>query len=678
MNLFRKKFIPIQTHPKKSKNRNRIKSYSQIRKANSQLLIENKNDKDIYQNIDIEDTIQTKSMKNTNSDEALYLEQKNYDIESSKNMKNISNLKDNTSSMNESSSINKISGKIRNNYNIDELMKYKKYNDNDNIIMKSNSYKDKGSSIYNKSYSYLNKSSSNKSGNNNTNSFNTKKYNEQNSKSNITDSVFNNNDINYINNNNNKKGLIYNYNRMDNIIKNNSKKRDKKHPKVYKSQSFSKYFNLIKNGKNNNINNTNINNINNDSTSTNDFTKLKSKYLELKNAHDLTLSKLKKEKKKNKTQEKEIEIMINSIRSIKTGEKKENNIEEMKELIDKLKEENSNFRQELILSQALINSLKSELKNTKNIKLNTIEDISISDKNSNYNYDNFNKPNNKSKNDFIKEINELNYALNKKNEILESVLIENKKLRHKLKYNNSNNTSKEKNKNRNSNNKISDILYDEAMNIINKYNKYRNSNMDDFNNLILTENFFNELEKLKNEIDNANNINNTEQLVEYYISLIKLISNEFDKLLLYNNNYWKEKYMNKYGIKDNNNNLNIKSDFIFDKIKHNLMDLCLLSSSYLKGSPKDLLLEGINLIKNLENLYKEKNRKKSNNDNYDDNINDLIMRQERQLENIKRKLTYNQYNQSNNYHYFSNSNSSSNIKNALGLTYMTNYFNNNN
>ena len=79
----------------------------------------------------------------------------------------------------------------------------------------------------------------------------------------------------------------------------------------------------------------------------------------------------------------------------------------------------------------------------------------MSDKNSNYNYDNFNKPNNKSKNDFIKEINELNYALNKKNEILESVLIENKKLRHKLKYNNSNNTSKENNKNRNSNNKIS-------------------------------------------------------------------------------------------------------------------------------------------------------------------------------------------------------------------------------
>ena len=96
--------------------------------------------------------------------------------------------------------------------------------------------------------------------------------------------------------------------------------------------------------------------------------------------------------------------------------------------------------------------------------------------------------------------------------------------------------------------------------------------------------------------------------------------------------------------------------------------------------PKDLILEGINLIKNLENLYKEKNKVKDPNDIEKKNIKELILSQEKQLDNIKRKLSYNQYNQINfnNYHYLSNSNSASNIKNILGLTYMTNYFNNNN
>ena len=55
------------------------------------------------------------------------------------------------------------------------------------------------------------------------------------------------------------------------------------------------------------------------------------------------------------------------INSIKTNPKKENNIEEMNEIINKLKEENNTFRQELVLSQDLINSLKSELKNNSRI-----------------------------------------------------------------------------------------------------------------------------------------------------------------------------------------------------------------------------------------------------------------------------------------------------------------------
>ena len=94
----------------------------------------------------------------------------------------------------------------------------------------------------------------------------------------------------------------------------------------------------------------------------------------------------------------------------------------------------------------------------------------------------------------------------------------------------------------------------------------------------------------------------------------------------------------------------------------------------MKDSTKDLLLEGINLIKNLDNLYKEKNMTK-----YQNNLNELIMNEEKKLDNIKRKLAYNQYDVNNNYHhlYHYNSNSVNDVNNVLGLTYMTNYYSNN-
>ena len=109
------------------------------------------------------------------------------------------------------------------------------------------------------------------------------------------------------------------------------------------------------------------------------------------------------------------------INSIKTNPKKENNIEEMNEIINKLKKENNTFRQELVLSQALINSLKSELKNNSRINLinnehnNSIEEISMDDKSSNIK---LNKVPSSDINELIKEINELNNALSKKIKLL--------------------------------------------------------------------------------------------------------------------------------------------------------------------------------------------------------------------------------------------------------------------
>ena len=591
MNIFRKKFIPIKTLEKKIKNKNHHKNNSLIKRTNSQILFGHKNENELNEDINMNNTIQTRSLKYTISEDPLYLEQKNYDIESSNNLK---------------------------------------------IIQKTN-----------KSNSYLSKSSSNKSGSKISDLSSTKNK-EQNSNLNISESFFNKKDLNSLNNELHKKGLIYNYNQMNNYIKNNLNKRNKKNNnnnKAFISQSYTKYLDLINKGRNNNSNNNpinldikNINNNDDETISTNDLTKLKSKYLELKNAHDMTLSKLKKERKKNQRQKEEIELMINSIKS---GENKKNDLNEMHEEINKLKEENATFRQELVLSQALINSLQSEIKNNNNINNNSnFEDISI--RNNLYGNGNnkFNKKNYKDINDLFKEINNLNSSLNKKNEIIDSVLIENKKLRQQLKYKNGKSPDKNNNKN---NNKLTDLIYNESIDLINKYNQYRNSNMDDFNNLILTEKFFEDLEKIKKELENNKDKNNLEKMIENYFSLIKLISNEFDKLLLYNNNYWKEKYLNKYKNNENNNkSLNNSMELNFDKEKHNLMDLCLLSSSYLKGLPKDLILEGINLIKNLENLYKEKNKVKDSNDIENKNIKELIISQEKQLDNIKRKLSYNQ------------------------------------
>ena len=649
MNIFKKKFIPIKTKENKIKNKKRKNNSSLIKHTNSQIIYQNNyNNSSIYENINVDNTIPTKSIKNTTIDDALYLEQNNYDNESSKNEKEIQNINYESSSKNFSTSNKNI-------INHDNLMIYKLLYDNETKKSSNISNENISTNKYSKlSCSYLNKSSSNKSKDKNSKSIISRNI-QQKTKTKLSKSINDINDFNEDSNLNNKKRIIYNY-QMQKHTNDKEKQNNKSINSKFKSQSYSKYQELIKKGRNKNFKNFNISLKDYDDTSsTNDFTKLKHKYLELKNIQDLTLSKLKKEENKNKRQKEDIKLMINNI---KKNPKKENDIEEMKEIIHKLKEENDTFRQELVLSQALINSLKSELKNNsklniiKNYNNNNNDDISISDKTSNFE---LNKKQNNNINELINKINNLNNAINKKNQILDSVLIENKKLRHKL-------------------------IYQESINLIDKYSQYRKSNIDDFNNLILNENFFKDLEKVKEEIDKIRqNNNNKERIIENYISLIKLISNEFDKILLYNNNFWKEKYLNKNIYIDNNDINNKNLEINFNKVKHNLMDLCILSSSYLKGSTKDFLLEGINLIRNLENLYKEKKMKKGiNNISTDNNLDDLIMREEKQLDDVKRKLENNKYENLNNkyhLHYLGNSNNN-NIRNISGLTYMTNYYNN--
>ena len=160
MNVFRKKFIPIKTIQKKIRNKKHLKNNSLIKKTNSQILFGFKNENELNEDINMNNTIQSKSRKYTISEDPLYLEQKNYDIESSKNIKNISKNKDINSSMNDEYN------------NIDEIMKNKKYND---ISVKSSKINNINPKT-NKSSSYLNKSSSNKSGSQNSDLSNSESF----------------------------------------------------------------------------------------------------------------------------------------------------------------------------------------------------------------------------------------------------------------------------------------------------------------------------------------------------------------------------------------------------------------------------------------------------------------------------------------------------------------------
>ena len=690
-NAFQKKYIPSTTHARRIRNNN-ANSNSYLKRTNSQIISNHNNI------MDETNSIKTKSLKRTSSDDALYDEQIKYDMDS----KHLIAMKNNTPSNEENDSVqednsNSVPKKI------EELLKFK--NLCENAIRELENFK---------SNSKLNKTLSDKNNIKNDKSSNSNKSKESNSA--ISDNICNFNDIDNNLNTNNKKNISINFD----FFKNKNGRKSNK----FKDPKLSKYFKILR--RDNLLNNSHT-------VSTNDFTKLKTKYIELKNEHDLTLSKLEKEKNKNQQQKEEIELLRNSIKynSLNNNNFKSND-DEANNIIQSLREQNDTFRKELVLSQAMINSLKSELENKndknqlknnnrKRISKNNLYDDYIKNVNNdeheenigtynnnkfvnyNNNEDSINIPKNIMKYDqLINKIEELNYSLNKKNEILNSILIENNKLRNELKSNKINSSQKtikrtnSVNNKRNKNNKnliskqanslyefvdkikyMFDLLYQDSLCLLNKYEQYKYSNIDKFNNLILTEQFFNQLQNLKDKIYQYKDIKKFEvnnNYIQYYMELTKLITNEFDKLLLYINSLTNEKYFNEYEneIEDININNYYKNIHLnFEKEKNNLIDLCLLSTKYIEGNPKELILEGLNLIKILGNLYEERTRLNDN-----ENLNNnkmLIIRQEEQLEDIKNKLAID--NNINKFYFDYNREDVGN-KN-FGLTYTTNYYTNN-
>ena len=404
-----------------------------------------------------------------------------------------------------------------------------------------------------------------------------KKLNQKNQKSKtfIEENNNSNNDISinntfnsYMNNNNSNNKYISN--------SNTSKTNNDKYDSLY-----SKYLNLFNDFKYLN------NNKNNEKT----LNKLKTKYNSLLEENNNLKSKLKSKNKLIKNQQKEIEKM----KSINAKRLNISNNNQDKELIKELQEQCETLRKDLVLSQAMVNSLKTEIDFLKKSNSNSIEkngggkkkiltgidkynftfndNASVSPKN------NLEQSINLNNNDYSKM--DLVNSLNNKNKLLTKVLQENNLLRNRLKKFDSflpnfidvydNDEFEELNKEQLRENLIK--KYEEKFQYFSSYvkrikiiindifkdipftlNKYLNKNY------VLSEKFILGLYDLRKEyytiknIDEFNlDVTDDEKCIKIYANLIKLFNKELELYTMNNNN--------------NNNNIslnmsnNLKNDF---------------------------------------------------------------------------------------------------------------------
>ena len=353
---------------------------------------------------------------------------------------------------------------------------------------------------------------------------------------------------------------------------------DRTKPKDKYDKLYSKYLNLLNDFKylNNNKNNNE-----------NSLNKLKNKYNSLLEETKNLKSKINSKNKIIKNQQKQ----ITEIKKVKN----ENN-EEEKDLIKNLREQTEAFRKDLVLSQAMVNSLKAEIEVLK--KSNNFDNSQFSNKrNKNLNKGNkmfdkynftFNSNNNNQsgsispKNDFERYnniinnsdylSNNLNSSLDNKDKLLTKVLQENNLLRNRLKKFDSflpnfvdvydQNDFEELNKEnliKNYEEKfqyfsfyikrmkiIIDDLFKDIPFILNKYLNKNNS---------LSEKFIIGLYELRKEyytikkIDEFNlDITDDEKCIKIYTNLIKLLNKELESFADDNNNI---NNYNKANLNDN-------------------------------------------------------------------------------------------------------------------------------
>ena len=371
--------------------------------------------------------------------------------------------------------------------------------------------------------------------------------------------------------------LKNNKNNVNKIMKYNKTKSDlyiNQEPSDKNDKLLIKYLNLLED----------FNYLKNNTISTQDYTEIKSKYNQIKNQNSLLLKKI-------------------------------NNKENENETIQKLNNQVESLREQLILSQALINSLKTELEyNNKNNNENKINNIKKQDE----------------------ENEKLKISLKKNNLLLSNILKENNELREKCLYNVPQNNNFDNIKNISLINTLQNNLkeYENKFDYFNDYiNNIKNQISLIFNDLKNTinqyeknENFFKDI---KTEINNLKNIdrynldsNDDEKCLQTYMNLVKLLLNNNSK-------------------KENKDVNNIKGDF--NKSIKQITELCDIINKNINGDGfKRLISDALNIITNLSNIYIKEN------DNYQNGNNEnkeKLLKMENDFEYIKRIM--NNYKQKN-------------------------------
>ena len=470
---------------------------------------------------------------------------------------------------------------------------------------------------------------------------------------NDNDSELNNNENNdYISNLNKKRGKSKNINLSFND--NYSHPKNATRDKIIKNRANSEFdINIITNNDNDKYDKlyskyikiiNDYKNLSNNSVSTNEYTRLKTQYNELKNKNNNLLKQIQNERNKSNDDIRENEIIKN------------------------LKEQVKTFREELVLSQAMVNSLRAEIeqytKNNQN-KINNQNDeknYNDIDDLDNFYYNNNNVNNNRRINKKLKEENDnLKFSLKNNSLLLKKVLEENNRLREQ-------NNDNQQNQNMN----LVNLNQDESIkNIKDKLNKYEEK-FDYFNDYInniknqisillndlksiiynldnpemtkkFSNNYINKLLKLKNEILKLKNIdrfnldsNDDEECLKQYKNLVQLLLNGLEEIKLNNNN---NNFNNNFN--DNNNNTNNKYINRNDSNYNNVIDntrkylkeiLEILKNNSNENGVKQLLEDALNIVDELSNLYKIRNKNEFN------NINEQIMEKEKELEYIKKLL----------------------------------------
>ena len=319
--------------------------------------------------------------------------------------------------------------------------------------------------------------------------------------------------------------------------------------------------------------------LSNNSTYTNtEYTKMKTQYNEIKEQNSLLLKQI---------------------------NKKENENEKIKELTQQVQ----TFREELVLSQALVNSLKAELENMSKNK------------------NNFNT------NESVFDNEKIKMTLKKNNMLLSNILQENNELRKKANNYSTNNNNDFLNNDLLINLQNNLSAYENKFDYFNDYiNNIKNKISIIFNDLknIVNENEKNEnfLKDLKIEINNLNSIDrynldsiDDEKCLESYMNLVKFLLNNFKN--------------------SNDKKIINKQDNIFNKTKNQIIELQNIIKQKEdiqksnKGGLKRLISDALNIIINLSNLYKIQNTKSENRNN----INEKIIKMENEFDYIKKIIS---------------------------------------